>query len=190
MKWSLADGLERFLLTSETDIRKNSDKWNTLAGMLNSFLYQPILPSLAADWNEGRHELFIRRAVRQIFLIFAITGAVLIGAYLLGIPFLSLLYHTDLQSFKTELLILLVGSGMLALAGFINILLTILRCRQDLIGGYFLIAVLAFLLSPLFVRRWGIAGASRVYTILVSGLAFIFAILLAIRIREKQSFKK
>ena len=156
-----------------------------VVGLLNSFLYQPILPSLAADWNEGRHELFIRRAVRQIFLIFAITMSVLIGAYLLGIPFLSLLYHTDLRSFKVELLILLVGSGMLALSGFINILLTILRCQQDLIGGYFLIAVLAFFLSPLFVRRWGIDGASWIYTILVSGLAFIFAILLAIRIKGK-----
>ncbi len=157
-----------------------------IVGLLNSFLYQPILPSLAADWNEGRRKLFVRRAGRQMLVIFGISLCVLVGAYLLGIPALSLLYHADLRPYKAELLILLTGSGMLAMAGFTNILLTILRYQRDLIGGYFLTAVLAFLLSPVFVRRWGISGASWVYTILVGGLALLFAGILAVRIRREQ----
>lgn len=153
-----------------------------VVGLLNSFLYQPILPSLAADWNEGRFSVFIRRAVRQLFIIVAITLGVLVGAYLFGIPVLSLLYHADLRPYKVELLILLAGSGMLTIAGFVNILLTILRYQRDLTGGYMMAAVVAFFLAPLFVRRWGILGASWVYTILISGLALLFAGILVVRI--------
>lgn len=159
-----------------------------VVGLLNNFLYQPILTSLAEDWAEKRRLQFVKRICRQIVVIFGITAVTLVGAYLLGIPVLSLLYHADLAPYKTELLILLVGGGMLAVVGFINIVLTILRHQRDLIWGYLIIAILAYFLSPVFVKLWNITGASWIYTILISALALIFAIVLIVRI--KMGFKE
>ena len=159
-----------------------------VVGLLNNFLYQPILTSLAEDWAEKRRVQFVKRICRQIVIIFGITAVTLVGAYLLGIPVLSLLYHADLAPYKTELLILLVGGGMLAVVGFINIVLTILRHQRDLIWGYLVVAILAYFLSPIFVKQWNITGASWIYTILISALALIFAIVLIVRI--KMGFKE
>ena len=159
-----------------------------VVGLLNNFLYQPILTSLASDWAEQRRTQFVKRICRQILIIFGITAITLIGAYFLGVPVLSLLYSANLTPYKTELLILLVGGGMLAVVGFINIVLTILRHQRDLIWGYTFIAIMAYFLSPVFVKAWGITGASWIYTILISALALIFAVVLIVRI--KMGFKE
>lgn len=154
-----------------------------VVGLLNNFLYQPILTSLASDWSERRRSQFVKRICRQILIIFGITVITLIGAYFLGIPVLSLLYSSDLTPYKVELLILLIGGGMLAIVGFINIVLTILRHQKDLIWGYLFIAIMAYFLSPVFVKMWEITGASWIYTILISALALIFAVVLIVRIK-------
>lgn len=159
-----------------------------VVGLLNNFLYQPILTSLANDWVEQRRKQFVMRVCKQILIIFGITAVTLIGAYLLGIPVLSILYSADLTPYKNELLILLLGGGMLAVVGFINIVLTILRHQRDLIWGYIFIAIMAYILSPIFVKQWNITGASWIYTILISALALIFAAVLAFRI--KKGFKE
>lgn len=159
-----------------------------VVGLLNNFLYQPILTSLANDWVEKRRKQFVKRICRQIVIIFAITAVTLVGAYLLGIPVLSILYSADLSPYKNELLILLLGGGMLAVVGFINIILTILRHQKDLIWGYMFIAVMAYILSPIFVKQWNITGASWIYTILITALALIFAVVLVVRI--KKGFKE
>ena len=159
-----------------------------VVGLLNNFLYQPILTSLANDWAERRRKQFVMRVCKQILIIFGITAVTLIGAYLLGIPVLSILYSADLTPYKNELLILLLGGGMLAVVGFINIVLTILRHQKDLIWGYIFIAIMAYILSPIFVKQWNITGASWIYTILISALALIFAAVLTFRI--KKGFKE
>lgn len=155
-----------------------------VVGLLNNFLYQPILTSLASDWAERRRKQFVMRVCKQILIIFGITIITLIGAYLLGIPVLSVLYSADLSPYKMELLILLFGGGMLAVVGFINIVLTILRHQKDLIWGYMFIAIMAYILSPIFVKQWNITGASWIYAILISALALIFAAVLAFRIKK------
>lgn len=153
-----------------------------VVGLLNNFLYQPILTSLANDWSDKRRSQFVKRVCRQVIIIFGLTGITMVGAFLLGIPVLSVLYSADLTPYKNELLILLFGGGMLAVVGFINIVLTILRHQKDLIWGYLFIAIMAYLLSPVFVNNWGITGASWIYTILMSVLALLFSIVLCVRI--------
>lgn len=153
-------------------------------GLLNNFLYQPILASLAYDWTEHYFCKFIRRILKQILLILVITIAILMGAYFVGIPVLSLLYNTDLTPYKMELIILLIGGGMLAVVGFINIVLTIMRHQKDLIIGYMIIAIIAYFFSPAFVKSWGIAGASWLYTILMTILTIIFSIILIFRLKK------
>jgi len=58
---------------------------------------------------------------------------------------------------------------------------------MDLIWGYSFIAILAFILSPVFVKNWGITGASWIYTMLISALALIFALVLLFRIKSNFS---
>ena len=154
--------------------------------LLNNFLYQPILVHIATEWNEGKLELFKRRIWRQMGIIFLLTIVCIVGAFFLGIPVLSMLYSTDLTLYKAELLILLLGGGMLAFVGFFMVLLTIMRKQKLLPIGYLIAAVLALFCSGYAVQTYGSKGAAVMYTILMSILALIFGFLVMIQYRKKE----
>lgn len=150
--------------------------------LVNGFIYQPDLVNMTIEWNENHNTKFIQRIVKQMVIIFLITVVCLIGAYSIGIPVLSFVFNTSLMSYKRELLILLLGGGMLAVVGYLSIILTIIRHQKDLLGGYVFIALCALLLSGVTVKNSGVFGAALLYLGLVSVLAIIFSIIVCYRI--------
>lgn len=150
-------------------------------GLLNNFLYQPILISLTNDWALKKYNVFMKRVIKQILIIASLTMLVIAGAYLLGIPVLSILYNTDLKPFKSQLLILLIGGGCLAIAGFMNVIITIIRHQKKLIFGYGGVSILAYIACPIMVKHYGITGAAWIYTILMGLLAITFLLVFIIQ---------
>ena len=98
-----------------------------------------------------------------------------------------MLYSTDLTLYKAEMLILLLGGGMLAFVGFFMVLLTIMRKQKLLPFGYLVSAVLAMLCSGYAVQTYGSKGAAVLYTILMSILALIFGFLVMFQYRKKEN---
>lgn len=147
-------------------------------GLLNGFIFNPILNRVSLFWNERKIKEFVWSALRQVGIVAMITLVCIIGAFFLGVPVLSWLYNTDLSPYKTELLILLLGGGFLGLAGFLNILLTIIRRQKSLMWGYILVSLAAYLLSDKIVAGYGILGASVLYMVLMGAICIIFVGLL------------
>lgn len=155
-----------------------------VVGLLNNFIYQPILGKLAVRWKKKEYWVFIKMILKQcVFLSIAIIS-VLVGGYLLGVPVLSFLYSTDLANYKNELLILLFGGGMLALAGFLNVTITIIRKQKWLLAGYGLVAFIALCSSKGIVVSYGTLGAAFLYSGLMAVLAGIFIIELIVFISK------
>ena len=144
-------------------------------GLLNNFIFAPILYKMSCLWEERKIKVFIQRTLIQVIIIFIITLVCIIGAYLIGVPVLSILYNTDLAPYKTELLILLLGGGFLGLSGLLNTMITIIRFQKSLLLGYGIIAVIAFCLSNYMVRQWEMFGAALLYALLMAALCLIFA---------------
>lgn len=144
--------------------------------LLNGFLYQPKLVQTAVEWNTSRFSDFRRRCGRQCMAIFALTVICLIGAGLCGIPVLSVLYGTNLSGYKAELLILLLGGGMLAYVGYFCVLLTVMRMQKLVMSGYILAAFVSMLLCDPVTARYGLKGACIFYTAVMTALALFFAI--------------
>lgn len=147
-------------------------------GLLNGFIFNPMLYRITCVWEERRLGEFTRQILLQIFYIVLITGICMIAAYLIGIPVLSFLYHTDLTPYKKELLILLLGGGFLGASGLLNAAITIMRKQKALLWGYLAVAVVALFLSKVSVKMWGMLGASMLYMILMLGLCMCFAVIL------------
>ncbi len=147
-------------------------------GLLNGFIFNPMLYRITCVWEERRLGEFTRQILLQIFYIVLITGICMIGAYLIGIPVLSFLYHTDLTPYKKELLILLLGGGFLGASGLLNAAITIMRKQRALLWGYLVVAVGALFLSKVSVKMWGMLGASILYMVLMLGLCICFAVIL------------
>lgn len=156
-----------------------------VVSLLNNFLYQPILTKLAIVWERNEIKTFLYYIFKQILMIVILIVMTLIGGYFLGIPILSLLYSTDLSSYKSELLILLLGGGILAITGFLTVIITIIRAQKDLVWGYFLVSLFSAFIVPICVKSYGIIGAAWMYTILVLALMIIFSIILGVKIGRR-----
>lgn len=156
-------------------------------GLLNNFIFNPMLYKMSRLWNEGKIKEFVIRIFRQVIIIFLITLTCIIGAYLIGIPVLSWLYNTDLSKYKIELIILLLGGGFLGLSGFLNTIITIIRFQKVIVWGYGIIAILAYVLSPLSVEKAQIMGAAVSYTLLMGILCIIFIMMLIYGLIKKRN---
>lgn len=155
-----------------------------VVGLLANFVYNPIIASLAEAWSAGYRQKFARRFTVQIILIAGITIVCVGGAWLLGIPVLNLLYNVELEPYKTDLIILLVGGGFLATATLFTTGITIIRWQRKLTLGYVVVAVLAFSASPAAVSAAGIDGASWIYLVLMAFLSIWFGAVFALGIKR------
>lgn len=145
-------------------------------GLLNSFIYQPQLVRMAIQWREHDYYSLKRGIWKQIYIITAITIVCLIGAYAFGVPVLSWLYHTDLFNYKTELLVLMLGGGFLAVVGLFCVILTIIRRHKWILYCYAIVSLMAILTVGQVVKIYGSKGAAMAYTILIAILMFILGI--------------
>lgn len=147
-------------------------------GLLNGFIFNPMLYKISLLWHNKDVKQFIKRIVYQSLIVVAITLACILGGYLLGIPVLSILYSTDLSDYKAELLILLLGGGFLGLSGWLNTVLTIMRYQYTVIFAYGIVAIIALIASKPIVAAYEVFGASVLYTGLMAILCLIFVLLI------------
>lgn len=145
-------------------------------GLLNSFIFNPVIAKMSIMWSDQNYNSFKKLLLKQILVIVAIIFICEIGAFILGIPVLSILYHTDLHGYKAELLILLLGGGFLAFSGLFVTILTIMRKQTTLAIGYIIVSLMALIMSPIFVKKYEIMGAAVLYLVLMIILCVIFAI--------------
>lgn len=150
-------------------------------GLLNQFIYQPKVVGLTNDWHDGNITQFRKNVRKQMILVALITMLCVAGAAAIGIPVLSLLYHTDLADYWKELVILQFAGGFLALSGYLYVILTIIRRQKVILAGYVaaLIAGIIILFSA--VRYAGTIGAAVGYLILMA-LLFIYYLIAYMKI--------
>lgn len=151
-------------------------------GLLNTFVYQPTLLPMAVEWENGQHKTFVNRVLKQIGVVGVLSVICMAGAYVIGIPALSWLYHVELSAYKRELMILMAAGGFVAVSGYLSVVLTTMRRQKDLLWPYGLIALLAAACLKGIVSRYGTIGAAICYLILIMLLCLIYSIILAVRL--------
>ncbi len=159
-------------------------------GLLANFIFNPILVKLARAWNDGDRKTFNRIVGRQIGVIAAITLLAVAVALTIGCPVLGILFHADLADSRWSLTVLMIGGGMLALANFLIVVVTVVRKQKYLLPGYIAAAVAAKLLSEYFVTSYGVSGASVLYVCLMTLASLFFAVVLLISIRKTDQPEK
>ena len=129
---------------------------------------------------------FMMITLTLILVIFGITLLAVTVALTIGCPVLGFLFNADIMEYKTDLAILMVGGGMLALVNFFTVVVTVVRGQNHLMVGYVAVAIAAKLMSHTYVARYGIMGATVLYTVLMTLLAFAFAAVLIICVKKKK----
>lgn len=152
--------------------------------LVANFIFNPILTKYAHIWLNGEFKRFKRILRRQVFVIFGLSVAGVVGAYLVGAPILSLFFGIDLTPYRMELCVVMIGGGMLAYVTFFTTVITIIRHQHLLALSYIGVALTAKMFSKYFVVNYGIMGAASLYTVLMSLLAITFLVILVVNVRR------
>lgn len=155
--------------------------------LLSSFIYQPQLVRISTLVKQQKIREVMYIIVGQLIKIGIITVICLMGAFYLGVPILSWLFHTELTQYKKQLLIMIASGGMLALANYFTAMLTVFRSLNLIVAGYLGTAAIAAGMMPYFVRQMGSSGAALINFVDMSLLVLILGIVLAVKLygREK-----
>lgn len=146
-----------------------------IINLFSIFAFRPMLTTLRAKWNAKERNAFRRIVFVLIGWVIAVTLGVLAGAWFLGIPVLQLLYGLPLAPYRNVLMIVLLGGGLNALATVLYYVITIMRRQYFLLLGDGVTFAATLLITPLFVRAQGLAGAGLAYLCSMAVRAFCLA---------------
>lgn len=109
-----------------------------------------------------------------MWIIIGISVLSILGAWVIGVPILSIMYNTDMREYKYYLIILLIGGCFLAMNNFFSVILTIQRQQFRILLGYSFVAAIAYITTGNIVQLYGINGATWMYVGLMVALTVIF----------------
>ena len=155
--------------------------------LLSLFVFRPLLTDLAKDWEGDDMKAFTDIVKKMMALIGVLTVAACIGAYLLGIPVLSLIYGVDLSSYRLELVVVMICGGLNAYVYCLYYVVTVTGKQIYLLAGYGVGLAAAVLFGPLLVQRAGIMGAAVSCTLSFALVFAVFLLITAVVIRKKKT---
>lgn len=142
------------------------------------FVIRPFLTTLSEYWEAGAYEKFWKVIQKIACAIAVFTGLGMLAAYLFGIPVLALLLGAGagrgLMPLKGALLINILGGGFYALLNLLYYVLVIVKDQKSIFVIYGIGCMAAVILSPWFVKNYGIHGGAYSYLLLMMGLTALF----------------
>lgn len=161
----------------------------SVINLFSIFILRPIIGDLSIAWTTGNKKRFISFIKMIVIWIVVLTIGALIGGYFLGIPVLSILYSTDLSSYRNELMIILIGGGFSALTTAFYYILTVMRMQNRVLFTYGIVYVISLFVVKDLAIRMNLVGASLGYAIMMLLLAVGLLITMMISMNEIEQNK-
>lgn len=160
-----------------------------VVGLIAHFIFNPILTTYAKLWVAGERDSFVKlvKLIRkQCYIVLGLTALGLAVAATIGIPLISVIFSVDLTGYRPELVIIMIGGGMLAYATFFATVLTIIRKQRVMLVCYAAAAAAALFVSRPMVVHFGMRGAAVLYAAIMSLLAIMLFITLYVGIKKER----
>lgn len=137
----------------------------TVISLFSQFIIHPMLTRVKNMYKKRNYAYLKELLYKMILLIIGFGILCVIGAYVLGIPVLELIYGVDLKNYKIDLLIILFAATVSTSAGVISSFLIAMRrnIEQVIIG--ILTIVAEIFLSIILIKNYSISGAVYAYLI-------------------------
>lgn len=158
--------------------------------LMSQFVLRPLLTTMAKLWTGGEIRKFTGNVMKMMIGLAVITAVGVLGAWLLGIPVLNLLYHVNLAQDRPILLWVMVYGGLNAINIFLYDMIAVTRNQKWLLIGYATAAVTIFFLAPAMVQQSAMTGAILSSIIAIFLLDLILGIILTVVIRKKKQAGK
>lgn len=145
--------------------------------LFSDFIFKPLLTSMAYNWDRNETDKIEITIKRQFKYIAGIMIVMIAGAYLIGTQILSWFYKVDVNSYKSELIVLMVAGGLSALVYLLYNVLTCMRKQNLVLLNYGIATVLIIITSLLLMSPLGVLGETIAYllTEIVLSILMLFA---------------
>lgn len=154
-------------------------------GLLSGFIFQPQIVNLSHSWQERDFPRFEKIVRRQFAYILGVSLFCVVLGWLVGIPFLSLLYGVDgLEPYKLTFVVLLIGGAGTAVINFLAALLVIFRLQRLILYAHVITGIGIFLSIKPIIRYFGIEAATIDATVWIWGLAAALLVAYIVNVRE------
>lgn len=159
----------------------------TFMNLFGQYIIQPVLTTLSQGLKDKNYVL-ITGVIKKNIMILLLGGAVVfVAAYFLEVPVLSIVFGMDFSPYKTEMMIIILGSVMYALEVIISFVLISFRKTAVQAAVFSAITVLSAIFSFIQVKANGLLGAAATYTLSMFVLALTLAVVL---IRQLLIYKR
>ncbi len=117
--------------------------------LMSNFVFNPLLGKLAGMWNRNEKKKLLKLVFALVFAIALIIGMGEIFAVIIGRRLLEIVFKVSLADFSTELYLLIISGGAVAVMNLMNLVIVMMR-KQKLL--YFVFGFEA-LVMMIFGRR-------------------------------------
>ena len=143
-----------------------------IINMLSIFIIKPFLKPFGEYWNEKKYKKFIKIILAIVGILALATICAEIGAYIVGIPILNLLYGVDLGDYKIHLMLLIFSGFLYACTNVLFNALGTMRAQKLTTIAYTVVSIFALFVPEKLVELHGMTGAS-ISCIIIMNLLFI-----------------
>jgi len=137
----------------------------TLIALLMAFILQPKVVELSNLYEQKHHAQF-RSIVTKLTLVTSMLGvAVWVGAFLVGVPALKLVFGVDFAQYKTALMVIIAGGIVNAM---VSILINVLIIMRHFKGQFYTLLstnILLVITSAILVKREGLLGGVTLFAL-------------------------
>ena len=154
--------------------------------MLGFFVYKPLLVPMTENFTNGEIGRFVKTTLRITLIILGITVLCIAGAYLLGIPVLSFIYHIDLSAYKTALCIGISGGGMYAISMLLYNIISIMRRQKIMLVAYIVSFLISLTITKPMTKAYNVNGATLSYLLVNFILAIMLSFIVFVYIKKKK----
>jgi O-antigen/teichoic acid export membrane protein len=136
----------------------------TAISLFGQFLLHPYLNKFVESIKNKRIDI-LRKDVRKIVLIiFAFGILASLGAYLVGVLLLQLVYNVDLSAFRIELVSIIVAATLYNIGYIYTSVLITFRKNVIQLFLYIALTIFACVASNILTINYGIVGATIAYS--------------------------
>ena len=149
----------------------------TVMLLLSQFLIHPYLTTLS-DYLTKNNYIDFKKNVNKLIKYLSVIGVIaIIGAYLIGIPVLQVIYGVDLHEFRLSLSKIIIGSTLFGISFIISSALVAMRIDKEQTIIYMIQCVICFVLNYFLIKKISIFGAFDGYILSMITLLIMYYVL-------------
>lgn len=154
--------------------------------LFSLFFFRPLLTKIAFKWNQNEFRAFNKMNLKCTLWIFILTILALIGAYALGIPILNLFSGQNLNAYRIDLLIIMLGGGANAAITLFYYILACMRKQYYILIGYAFGFFSSIILSNLLVKAIGVRGGCIAYAVSATSIVIPLAVIYFVSLAKEK----